>query len=76
MAKPGYLNVKVSNELKTQIDKAAEEDDRSVVGEISHLLKLGLKAREKIKIYEKAAEEMDLLVAEPKCNYDKKENQA
>lgn len=45
MPKAGYLNVKVDNFLKQQIMETAQDDDRTVAGQITHLLRLGLKVR-------------------------------
>lgn len=60
------MSVRVEQELKDRIEKAAVEDYRQQVDEIRYLLHLGLNARDELK----ALERNRLQVAESTPDYD------
>lgn len=49
MPREGYIQGKVEQGMREEIERTAEEDERKFTDQVRYLLKLGLKAREAAK---------------------------
>lgn len=49
MPREGYIQGKVEQPMREEIERTAEEDERKFTDQVRYLLKLGLKAREAAK---------------------------
>lgn len=63
MPKKGYINVRVTPDLKKEIERTAREDSRTEAGQINYLIEQGLRVREKRRHFELQAQ--NVVAGEP-----------